>query len=65
MDPVTGVFLAIALWNVFYTPEPTPIPCQFTERVVIRKGKDDVEGDLTTFYVCDQMEIVERLGAQQ
>ncbi len=60
MEPVTAIFLLLALWPVFHTPAPL---CDFTEEVVIKRAERRVKGELTTTYKCNEIIIVERLGS--
>lgn len=59
MDPVTGIFLLIALIPFFTSSDPV---CPFVEEVTIMRSGRRVDGELTTYYKCDELVIVERRG---
>lgn len=52
MDPVTGIFLIISLLPFFSENKPI---CDFTEQVIISRGGEEVAGELTTPYYCDEV----------
>lgn len=59
MDPVTAIFLVLAIWPFVSSPEPV---CPFVEEVAIVRSGRRVDGELTTYYKCDELIVVERHG---